>query len=299
MDDRMMRVLCPQCGAGYRVDRDAVPAEGATASCRKCGRRFSITKSADGPASGSSGTPPAAAETPRETRFTCPRCGHRQTQPYNCYACGAAITPRESSPSAAEVPDAAAHASGAASPLGLVMGEIVVRTRFETSDWLLNFARPRVSLDGMEYHTGWGVHAFQVPDGDCTVVIDYKYFLKPYGRGTLNVHVSPAEKVYVDYRPRASSASAAVAIRKASTAEGLLWRIEPKSDRPSGKGMYSRKAVIISLIVMGPLGLYQLWKSEAFSTRVKIVITAVMVLLSYWVFSKLSLPTGSSLMPMR
>jgi len=296
MRENWIRVTCPVCGANYRIDPAAIPDQGATAVCKKCGRRFAIQKPESDGAGGSAAAPPAATESPREPAFTCPRCGHRQTQPFTCYACGAVITPKEPAPASPTAADIAVQTSGVASPLELVMGEIAVRTRFEASNWLLNFARPRVSLDGMEYHTGWGVHAFQVPEGDCTVVIDYKYFLKPYGRGTLTVHVSPTEKVYVDYRPRTSSASAAGTIRRAWAAEGLLWRIQPKSDRPSGKGLYSRKAVIISLIVMGPLGLYQLWKSEAFSSRTKIVITAVVVLVFYWIFSKLSLPTGSMLM---
>jgi predicted Zn finger-like uncharacterized protein len=296
MLERMIRVSCPQCGAGYRVDLDSVPAEGATASCKKCGRRFSITKSADGPPAAQSSVPPAAAKTPSESRLTCPRCGHHQTQPYNCYACGAVITPKDPAPTAQAVSDAAAQKTGVASPLNPGMGEIVVRARFNPSDWLLNFAKPRVSIDGMEHHQGWGAHAFQALEGDCPLAIDYRYFIKYHGRGTLTVHASTAEKVYVDYCPRTSSSSAAGAVRRASTAEGLLWRIQSKSDRSQAKGLYTRKAVIISLIVMGPLGLYQLWKSEAFSNRTKIVITAIVVLLSYWVFSKLSLPTGSLLM---
>ena len=298
MEERLMRVQCPQCGAGFRVNPDAVPLEGASAVCKKCGRRFSIRKPVPEDGWGNAAAATAFIEPSRESLFTCPRCGHRQIQPYNCYACGAVITPRESAASAPATPDAAGPSSGVASPLDLVMGEIVVRTRFEASDWLLNFAtKPRVSIDGMDHYPGWGVHAIRVPEGDCPVVIDYKYFIKYHGRATLAVQVSAAQKVYVDYRPRTSSASAGGFIRKASSAEGLLWRIKRESERPAGSGMYSRKAVIISLLVLGPLGLYQLWKSDAFSTRTKIVITAVVVFFYYWIFSKFSLPKGSFLTP--
>jgi predicted Zn finger-like uncharacterized protein len=289
MSEPMMRVLCPQCGAAYRVNADAVPPEGATAACKKCSCRFAVRKpGSDGAAKAA----PAAAEPPRESVFTCPACGRQQTQPYNCYACGAVITPRESAPAAPAVADAATPATGVASAFGIGMAEIVVRARFNPSDWILNFAEPCVSIDGMEHHQGWGAHAFQVPEGDCQVVIDYNFFMGHRGRVALPIHAATGEKVYIDYSPQGASGSAPGTARRASTPEGLLWRIEAKSDRPEGKGLYSRKAVIISLIVLGPLGLYQLWKSEAFSIQVKIIITVVEVILMAWLFSKFMMPVG-------
>ncbi len=303
MSEARMRVLCPQCGAAYRVDPDAVPSEGATAVCKKCGFRFTIKggrSSSDrilggglerstGPVN--SGPPPAASESTPGFSFTCPACGRRQTQPYNCYACGAVITPRESPPAAPSVAGAAASAPGAASAFGIGMAEIVVRARFNPSDWILNFSEPRVSIDGMEHHQGWGAHAFRVPEGDCEVVIDYKFFMGHRGRAALPVHAAAGEKVYIDYTTQGASGSAPGTVRRASTVEGLLWRIDAKSDRPEGKGLYSRKAVIISLIVLGPLGLYQLWKSGAFSIQAKIIITGMELILTVWLFSKFMMPT--------
>jgi predicted Zn finger-like uncharacterized protein len=305
MEKRMMRVQCPGCGAGYRVDSGSVPPEGGTSVCRKCGRRFMIRRPEPETASVTAARPViqsvSAKPTPAET-FACPLCGHRQVQPFTCYACGAVITPREPD----SKPDVETKLSAtavdktpvsASMPL-LKMGEVVVRTRFDASSWLLNFARPRVSFDGMDSHPGWGVHAFQIPDGDCDVVIDHAYLTKRRGRRSLPVQVSGAGKVYVDYYVRKASETPPAVIRQASAAEGLLWPITPRSDRPSAKGWYSRNTVIVSLIVAGPLGLFPLWKSDAFTSSTKIIITVAVIFVFYWTMSKLSVSMKSVKVPL-
>jgi len=326
MSETRMRVVCPQCGAAYRVDADAVPAEGATAACKKCGRKFRIRKPAPDSGVAMPEPKPAGSEFDRErsssagifgddwetdqepknsgpqslttkssaeSSFTCPACGRQQTQPYTCYACGAVITPREPSPTT-PVP---APAAGAASRFDIGMAEIVVRTRFNPSDWILNFAQPRVSIDGMEFHHGWGAHALRIPEGDCQVVVDYKFFMGRRGRAVIPVRATAGEKVYIDYTPQGSSGSAPGTVRKSATAEGLLWRIEAGSGRSGGMGLYSRKAVIISLIVLGPLALFQLWKSEAFSIRAKIAVTVFELALMGWFFSRYVIPPAPTPVP--
>jgi predicted Zn finger-like uncharacterized protein len=319
MEERLTRIRCPRCGSSYRVDMEAVPPEGATALCKKCGQRFAIEggRSSSGGISrgggeqngapANSGSGHAATGSSPEPSFTCPACGHRQVQPFNCYACGAVITPREQAPTAPPAPDAAApatpashpaaHAAGIAAPfglgkgMGLGMGAIVVRTRIGQAGWTFRMTKPLISIEGMEHRPDWGVHSFQAPEGECQVVIDCGFPAISRGHASITVKVSVAEKTYIDYIPRAAQGSAEGSVRRASKAEGLLWQVESGgAARPEAKGLYSRKAVIISLIVLGPLGLYQLWKSDAFSTRAKIIITVAVAVATYWLFSRLSMP---------
>jgi predicted Zn finger-like uncharacterized protein len=288
--ENRIRISCPHCGANFRVDPAAVPPEGATAVCKRCARRFAV------PGSGTGHGPERAVSPPseNESSFTCPKCGHRQPQPFTCYACGASMMPKEASVPAVEVEPSRGN------PLSVPgFGEIVVRARFKPSDWWMHFARPRVTIDGMDYQMEWGVRSFEVPEGDCMVTADSRIMTRSVGRGTMTVRVTSSEKMYLDYYPQAQSGGLPGALRKASLAEGLLWRSLVKSVRPEGKGKFSRKAVIISLLVAGPLGLIPLWRSDAFSRTVKIAITAAMGLATYWMISKLSIPKGSSLMQYR
>jgi predicted Zn finger-like uncharacterized protein len=288
--ENRLRISCPHCGANFRVDPAAIPPEGATAVCKSCARRFPVPGSGTGPAP----EPAVRSASEGDPAFTCPTCGHRQPQPFTCYACGASMMPKEVSAPAAGVKPSQGN------PLSVPgFGEIVVRARFKPSDWWMHFARPRVVIDGMDYRMEWGVRSFEVPEGDCAVSVDSRVLTRSVRRGMMTVRVASSEKIYLDYYPQAQSGALPGALRKASLAEGLLWRGRVRSDRPEGKGMLSRKAVIISLLVLGPLGLIQLWRSEAFSRTAKIAITAAMGLAAYWMISKISIPKGSSLMQYR
>jgi predicted Zn finger-like uncharacterized protein len=292
MPENLIRVACPQCRANYRVDLDAIPEQGATAACKKCGRKFTIRKTPTGSVTSDALVLPVETGQPEEPMFTCPRCGHRQIQPFTCYACGAVITPKEPSLNTVPSPASAAalEASGLQSLINQVMGEIIVRTRFKPSNWLLRLARPCVSIDGMEHHKEWGAHTFPAPYGDCAVVVDCKFFGTSCGHSAIQINVVQNEKTYVDYHTE--SLSAPGRLRKAALAEGMLWQIHAKPNLPPGKWYYSRKAVIASLLVLGPLGLIQLWKSDQFSTVAKLVITAVLIFMTLWLISKISMPVG-------
>jgi predicted Zn finger-like uncharacterized protein len=293
MPENLIRIACPECHTGFRIDPDAVPEQGATAACRKCGRKFMIRKTPGGSVATEAWIPPAETVRTDAPQFTCPSCGHRQSQPFTCYACGAVITPKEPSSNAVPPPASPAavpEAPGLQSLMNQIMGEIIVRTRFKPSNWLLRLARPCVSIDGMENYKEWGAHAFQAPYGDCAVVVDCKFFGASCARSAIQINVVQNDKTFVDYF--AESLTAPGRLRKAAFAEGMLWQIHTEVVRIPGKWYTSRKAVIVSLFVLGPLGLIQLWKSDQFSIIAKMVITAAVILITIWLISKLSMPAG-------
>jgi hypothetical protein len=141
----------------------------------------------------------------------------------------------------------------------------------------------------MEHRKEWGVHAFQAPYGDCAVVIDCKFIGVSRGRGAIQINLLQNEKTFVDYY--AESLSVPGRLRKASLAEGLLWTIHAGADLHPDKKNTSRKAVITGLFLLGPLGLFKLWKSDGFSARAKMAISVAVILITVWLISKFSIPT--------
>jgi len=166
------------------------------------------------------------------------------------------------------------------------MGMIVVRTRILSHRWFQAFTRPRICIDGMDYTREWGVHAFEVLKGDCTVTVNYTFFLKSFGHNVAEVHVSTMEKVFLDYSVQTPLTFSTGILVKASLAEGTLWQPQPGAEQPPGKKNASQKGVILGLLFLGPLGLIPLWKSDRFSNNVKWAITAAMALITMLVISK-------------
>ena len=67
--EMIMKIHCPQCKAGYRIDAAKIPDQGAFLNCKKCGNRFQIKKpaaAADQPDLSDTASPeaPVAAENP-------------------------------------------------------------------------------------------------------------------------------------------------------------------------------------------------------------------------------------------
>ncbi len=289
MDDIFIRVSCPECRASFKARRIDIPDTGATAVCKKCGSRFTVFKSDAGSVPMHVPARQYAAGPQAENLYSCPRCGHRQIQPFNCYACGAVITPKETPSHSVPAPSPSAK-DAALDPNMLLkqeMGVIVVRTRTMSHRWLQVFTRPRIHIDGMDHLREWGVHTFEVPKGDCTVAVDYVFLLKSFGRNSTDVRVSNTEKVFLDYSVKTAFASSAGSLVKASLAEGILWQPKSGTGRRDGKTNASKKGVILSLLLLGPLGLVPLWKSDQFSGNVKWAITAAMALITIMILSKL------------
>lgn len=69
-----MKVQCPKCKVGYKIDENKVPAKGAYVRCRKCQHKFFIKKEAPAVAAG-------------ET-IECPRCKLPQKGIDKCEYCG-------------------------------------------------------------------------------------------------------------------------------------------------------------------------------------------------------------------
>jgi predicted Zn finger-like uncharacterized protein len=298
MNVSLIRVACSNCGASFRVDPDAIPEGGATATCKKCGRKFYIPKppSKSGLKTAPVPDPDAPPQAPRPSLYTCPKCGHRQTQAFNCYACGAVITPRPPGPPASQPPAPGPPASKAASPqtapdmnvlLVQEMGDIVIRTRLLAGRWIQPYSKLRIIIDGMDYTRDWGVHAFRALKGDCEVAVDYRFFLRSFGKSAITVQVSENEKSYLTYDVPEPFSKAPGRLAKASLPEGALWQVSLGAQRAFGSVNAAQKKVILSLLFLGPLGLFPLWKSDAFSRNVKIAVTAGMVLFTLLIVSKL------------
>jgi predicted Zn finger-like uncharacterized protein len=292
MRENWIRVTCPDCLANYRVDPDEIPEQGGSAACKKCGRTFAIRKPAANPLTAEPSAVSGVLKSQPDELFTCPKCGHRQPQPFTCYACGAGITPqptdRDTAPAPAPAPAVAPERPPGTGLLsGLETGKIIIRARYKSPNFLFSMARPRISIEGMDYTRNWGAHALDVPVGDYSLSVDVPFFFGSLGRGTIQVRASSAEKAFIDCHFKNQAGSAVADIRRASLAEGTLWPIHAEPKHSSGRGSSSRKGVIISLILMGPLGLIPLWKSEHFSSTVKIAITAAMGLIAVLIMSKL------------
>lgn len=291
MQENFIRITCPECHANFRVNPDDIPAEGAYAACKKCGRRFSVRK----PETNSVSEIPIPvflsdqSEKPADTLFTCPQCGHRQKQPYTCYTCGAVITPREPAPGSA-VATASVPPTAPPEPLAMLkqdLGEIVIRARILSHPWLQTLTQVHINIDGMDFIRDWGVHAFDVPRGDCIVDIKYKFLFFSFGRNRMSVPLSASERIYVYYRIESSLTSTPGRLNRATLAEGALWKIPTKSGLEADKENSNKRKVGWALLFLGPLGLIPLWRSDAFSTNAKLVITLAMVLMCFWVIMKI------------
>ena len=71
------RVICPGCGAGFRLDPTRIPAEGARLVCPACGRKWRVSaKPGEAPAADAPVPSPTAQTTAKGDETTCPRCGH-------------------------------------------------------------------------------------------------------------------------------------------------------------------------------------------------------------------------------
>ena len=280
MQAEMIRVACPQCRTNYRVDSNAIPEPGATATCKRCGLKFTIQKSATGSLIAKAETPPEKIEPQQDAFLICPVCGHRQAQLFACYACGAVIKPKETALSAVSLSasDSPLKIGYNGSIFGEAMGKIIIRTGCRSKIGLCHFTRPCINIDGMDHHQEWGANAFQVPTGDCTVLIYSQFLFWSFGHRILDVCVSKGENVFLDYQIPLPLMSAPCNIRRASLAEGILWKLSTRADRPPAAWYASRKAVIAGLAFLGPFGLIQLWKSDQFSRPAKALLTAGVVL---------------------
>jgi hypothetical protein len=203
------------------------------------------------------------------------------------------MTPKEPAAGAAPESAAGARQRDDAPQIMPEMGKIVVRTGFASSNGFLHFARPRIVLDGQEHNGGWGVIAFDAPAGEYAISVDTRFLFWTFGRGSIIGHVSAAEKMFIDYTVTKPFSPGPGNLRKTSLAEGILWQMPARQDRPSGKGHPSRKAVLAGLLLLGPFGLIALWKSDQFSNATKMVITAILIGIALLVVSKLSVSTRS------
>ena len=139
----------------------------------------------------------------------------------------------------------------------------------------------------MEYNRDWGVHAFDVPVGRCTVSIACRLWFWDFGRKTIDIPVRHDENAFVDYAVVSKFGFHSVSIRKATLAEGLGWKTAADFVQPSAKWTASQTAVILGVVLLGPIGLLPLWKSSQFSTNIKITITAVIICIFVLLFAKL------------
>jgi predicted Zn finger-like uncharacterized protein len=303
MNENLVRVVCLSCGTSFRVDPAAIPDEGAMATCKHCGHRFFIPKTASDPVAPSapvaadaapeSVPPPASgppvATAPREEIFTCPKCGHKQTQAFTCYACGAVITPRKPSPGPT-APPPVVHPQPVPVPdmhLEKEMGEIVVRTRLLSGGWAKPYTKPHIFIDGMDHARDWGVHAFKAIKGECEVAVEYRFFLWTFGKNAVTVQVKEKDRVYVGYDVAQALSNVRGRIACLPLVEGVLWQVTAGTGQPSERVKSDKNKVILSLALLGPFGLVSLWKSDAFSMNAKIAISAGMVVLTLFFISKI------------
>jgi predicted Zn finger-like uncharacterized protein len=262
-----LRIQCPQCGSRYKVEREKVPAGGATAQCRKCGAKLLLIND-------TTGSPVRVPETDH-----CPQCGFVQKEGEFCYQCGSLIRnlaqPKKDTETSANL------------PVGLVQ----IKIEYKDSAFFISATKPVIEIDNEMTMRSWGTHQFQLPPGDYSLRIYCHLLGQRLCEQSIQISVAKDDYMELYYEVTSLKQAGLRIIRKESQA---AWRsLIHTSVQPDDDPFYLKPfPVIVMLVTLFPIGAWLLWKSRHFPESYKLLIIILGLAGFLWVIFNL-IPAAS------
>ncbi|MBN1780031.1 zinc-ribbon domain-containing protein [bacterium] len=284
--DIWLRIQCPKCESRYRIERNKIPAEGATVQCKKCGARLVLRLTPAKRPQGPSGAEPAAKNVPGQRPAAaqpagpadnkCPKCGFFQPRGEFCYKCGTRmrIIPKKPKP---QDPDK----SGDWLPVGLIH----IDMGYKSSLFFMSLVKPVIEIDSEQYVRSWGREQFQVPSGRYRITVYGLLAGKRIGESTQIVEVQKDDYIQLQYMMDSANHADFLLLKKESDApwRSLIQRSEIKERDPIYLKPYP---VLFALMIFYPIGAYFLYKTRHFTSMNKWIIGAVALAAYLYIIAK-------------